>query len=214
MKIKEKKKIKAIQSNKQQSISDGDYENKLLISKEREIFKDIYNKRLDKIEELNNKIDCDNLMYVVKSGGYEYRFNKIKDPINFLDDIKKGKISLEEAKEQQQDYYNYLNRIRKGNKDANQKRTLANINILFNARDNIIKFIEDYGSMILEAKRLVKQEGEELKILTPNQTLKRLPIALAQIKAGNNSESLLNEIRQIVYHLYRLKKLLKCCTTI
>ena len=68
--------------------------------------------------------------------------------------------------------------------------------------------------MILEAKRLVKQEGEELKILTPNQTLKRLPIALAQIKAGNNSESLSNEIRQIVYHLYRLKKLLKCCTTI
>ena len=39
--------------------------------------------------------------------------------------------------------------------------------------------------------------------------LKRLPIALAQVKAGNNSESLLNEIRQIVYSLYRSKKLLK-----
>ena len=62
------KQIKAIQSNKQQSISDGDYDNKLLISKEREIFKDIYNKRFDKIEELNNKIDYDNLMHVVKSG--------------------------------------------------------------------------------------------------------------------------------------------------
>ena len=147
-------------------------------------------------------------MYVVKSGGYEYRFNKIKDPINFLDDIKKGKISLEEAKEQQH-YYNYLNRIRKGNKSANQKRNLANINILFNAKDNAIKFIEDYGSMILEAKSLAKQEGEGLKILTPNQMLKRLPIALAQIKAGNNSESLLNEIRQIVYYLYRSKKITK-----
>ena len=53
---------------------------------------------------MNNKIDYDNLMYVVKSGGDEYRFNKIRDPITFLDDIKKGKISLEEAKEQQQDY--------------------------------------------------------------------------------------------------------------
>ena len=41
------------------------------------------------------------------------------------------------------------------------------------------------------------QEGEGLKILTPNQMLKRLPIAFAQVKAGNNSESLLNEIRQI-----------------
>ena len=71
--------------------------------------------------------------------------------------------------------------------------------------------------MILEAKRLAKEEqegkganemsrvnaSERLKILTPNQMLKRLPIALAQIKAGNNSESLLNKIRQIVYSLYK-----------
>ena len=49
------------------------------------------------------------------------------------------------------------------------------------------------------------QEGEGLKILTLNQMLKRLPIALAQIKAGNNSESLLNEIRQIAHSLYRSK---------
>ena len=54
-----------------------------------------------------------------------------------------------------------------------------------------------------------QQEGEGLKILTPNQMLKRLPIALAQIKAGNNSESLLNESRQIVYSLYRSKEITK-----
>ena len=54
-----------------------------------------------------------------------------------------------------------------------------------------------------------QQEGEGLKILTPNQVFKRLPIALAQIKAGNNSESLLNEIRQIVYSLYRSKEITK-----
>ena len=57
------------------------------------------------------------------------------------------------------------------------------------------------------------QKGEvvnkQLKILTPNQMLKRLPIALAQVKAGNNSESLLNEIRQIVYSLYRSKEITK-----
>ena len=46
--------------------------------------------------------------------------------------------------------------IRRGNKNANQKRTLANINIFFNARDNAIKFIEDYSSMILEAKKTGK----------------------------------------------------------
>ena len=68
--------------------------------------------------------------------------------------------------------------------------------------------------MILEAKILAKeQEGAGLKILTANQMLKRLPIALAQIKAGNNSESLLNEIRQIVILCIDQKKLLKKYTT-
>ena len=64
--------------------------------------------------------------------------------------------------------------------------------------------------MIFEVRKLaLEQEGEGLKLLTANQMLKRLPIALAQIKAGNNSESLLNEIRQIVYYLYRSKKITK-----
>ena len=64
------KQIKAIQDNKQlQLTNDYDYKDKLLISREIEIFKDIYNKRLDKIEELNNKIDYDNLKYVVEKSG-------------------------------------------------------------------------------------------------------------------------------------------------
>ena len=48
-----------------------------------------------------------------------------------------------------------------------------------------------------------------LKILTPKQLLQRLPIALAQVKAGNNSENLLNQIRQIVYSLYQSKEITK-----
>ena len=54
-----------------------------------------------------------------------------------------------------------------------------------------------------------KQEGTGLKILTPKQMLQRLPIALVQIKAGNNSRSLLNKIRQIVYSLYQSKEITK-----
>ena len=53
------------------------------------------------------------------------------------------------------------------------------------------------------------QQGQGLKILTPNQMLSRLPISLAQLKAGNNSEKLKNEIRQLFYSLYRSKKLTK-----
>ena len=52
-------------------------------------------------------------------------------------------------------------------------------------------------------------EGKGLKILTPNQMLSRLPITLAQLKAGNNSEKIKNEIRQLLYSLYRSKKLTK-----
>ena len=52
-------------------------------------------------------------------------------------------------------------------------------------------------------------EGKGLKILTSKQMLQRLPIALAQVKAGNNSESLLNEIRQIVYSFYQSKTITK-----
>ena len=48
-----------------------------------------------------------------------------------------------------------------------------------------------------------------LKILTPKQILQRLPIALAQVKAGNDSENLLNEIRQIIYSLYQSKEITK-----
>ena len=51
--------------------------------------------------------------------------------------------------------------------------------------------------------------GKELKILTPKQMFQRLPIALVQVKAGNNSQSLLNEIRQIVYSLYQSKEITK-----
>ena len=50
---------------------------------------------------------------------------------------------------------------------------------------------------------------QDLKMLTPKQILQRLPVALAQVKAGNNSESLLNEIRQIVYSLYQSKQITK-----
>ena len=118
---------------------------------------------------------------------------------------------MKKAIEQQYNFCKYLNLIQIGNKNDNQKTTLANINIFYNGRDNAIQFIQDYGGMILQAKSLAitEQFGKGLKILTPTQMLKRLPIALAQVKAGNNSESLLNEIRQIVYSLYRSKEITK-----
>ena len=83
---------------------------------------------------------------------------------------------------------------------------MYNIEMLYNARNNAIKFYEDYSSMVSEAKHKATK-GTGLKILTPKQMLQRLQIALAQLKPGNNSENLLNETRQIVYSLYQSKKI-------
>ena len=68
----------------------------------------------------------------------------------------------------------------------------------------IVNEILDFNKMIKK-----RQEVLGLKILTPNQMLSRLSITLAQLKAGNNSEKLKNEIRQLLYSLYRSKKLTK-----
>ena len=66
---------------------------------------------------------------------------------------------------------------------------------MVNIVEKILKFIEQY------------QQGQGIRILTPNQMLNRLPIALAQLQAGNNSNKLKNEIRQLLYSLYRSKNM-------
>ena len=59
------------------------------------------------------------------------------------------------------------------------------------------------------AAQRIKKKRQDLKTLTPNQMLSRSPISLAQLKTGNNSENLRNEIRQLLYSLYKSKKLTK-----
>ena len=70
--------------------------------------------------------------------------------------------------------------------------------------DNIVEIVEE----ILKFNKQ-KQEGQGIKILTPSQMLSRLPISLAQLQAGNNSEKLKNEIRQLLYSLYYSKNITK-----
>ena len=70
--------------------------------------------------------------------------------------------------------------------------------------DKILKIVKE----ILEFNEQ-NQSGKGLKILTPDQMLSRLPISLAQLKAGNNSEKIKNEITQLLHSLYRSEKLTK-----
>ena len=75
----------------------------------------------------------------------------------------------------------------------------------FEKPDKTLKSVEE----ILDFNNKQNQIGEGLKALTPNQMLTRSPISLAQFKAGNYSEKLKNDIRQLLYSLYRSQKLKK-----
>ena len=93
-----------------------------------------------------------------------------------------------------------LNDVKKYNNTAEAKKYVieGNKEII-----SIVSFVEP----IPYFNQLEQQEGKGLKFLTPKQMLKRLPITLAQLNAGNNSQKLKNEIRQLLYSLYRSKKL-------
>ena len=91
-------------------------------------------------------------------------------------------------------------------KESREGRT--NTENLYNARKAANDFFYEYTSRASEARRQAKK-GTGLKILTPKQMIPRLIIALAQVKVVNNSESLLNEIRQIVYSWHQSKGITK-----
>ena len=93
-----------------------------------------------------------------------------------------------------------------------QKETINNLEKFYKSREEVINFFTDYAEMLSDANYDSKHsetKGKGLKMLTSKQMLQRLPIALAQVKAGYNSESLLNEIKQIVYSLYQSRQITK-----
>ena len=86
--------------------------------------------------------------------------------------------------------------------------TLDNLNNFYEAREMVLNGFKSKIFLIKSTGTgIFNTDNSKLKILTPKQMFQRLPIALAQVKAGNNSENLLNEIRQIIYSLYQSKEI-------
>ena len=95
----------------------------------------------------------------------------------------------------QKELLNKISDVKIGKKTPEQRKVIGNLNKFYLSREEVINFFRDYSKMVLDAKYEAKQNqrtGTGLKILTTKQMFQRLPIALAQVKAGNNSESLLN----------------------
>ena len=91
---------------------------------------------------------------------YLYAKDPCEDKHQFLI-IKRESIRLKQAKNSEEDFNNYLEMIRRGNKTKKWGNTLANIDRIFNGRNDAIKFIEDHGSMILEAKKKLQKKQQK-----------------------------------------------------
>ena len=106
--VQGEKQIKAIKDNKKQLDNKKQVNNECLFLKEREIFKNIYHERLDKIDELSKKIDYNNLKYTVSSTGQKIDFSELKYPVVFLDSIRKDDKLIEEARYKHKEFKRYL----------------------------------------------------------------------------------------------------------
>ena len=155
------------------------------------IFNKLVDERLEEITDLDEKVNSDNLVYSNKGRTADTKFDKFDNALDIIDKIRNGKTSINDVKNSQAKFKSNLREVKKAHKNRtnDQKDTLHKIEMLYKARNEAIKFYDDYSLMMSEAK-LKATKGTRLKILTPKQMLQRLEIALAQVKAGNNSENL------------------------
>ena len=169
--------------------------------------------KIKRIEEIEKNVDRDKMFYEGTSRNYDFRgFKTIRA---YGNDIRNNVTSLKAANLEQANLMAHIHDFVKNTKpkESTQKKlksdVLNSVRALVDGRELMYNAFRSGIFHRLEESQEGEGVNEMLKILTPNQRLKRLPIALAQVKAGNNSESLLNEIRQIVYSLYRSKEITK-----
>ena len=183
------------------------------------IYKNIYNKKINSLNAKNRiKLDYKKLRL---SDDYQYSSEEeqeeTKTDMNEITKyIAEEETDINEALfkrhfnfQRPSNIFNSLNNIN----DIKQKNKLINViisglKVMFKEEretekpDKIVEIVEE----ILRFNKQ-KQEGQGIKTLTPDEMLNRLPISLAQLQAGNNSEKMKNEIRQLLYSLYCSKNI-------
>ena len=176
------------------------------------IFNELISKRKELMNKLYDSVDYNNLKFEYIGPTKDVSFYEYMDSKEFFNAIRDNKIEFSKAKNKQNDFSNKLTNIKIGRKTLEQEKIINNLERIYVSRQEGINFFRDYTEMFSDASYCAKQnetKGTRLKILTPKQMLQRFPISLAQVKTGNNSENLLNEITQIVYSLYQSKEITK-----
>ena len=204
MKIKEKKQIDALADLKPKEIKTRETKpNK---------YGDYFLNGLAKILKSYEPVDFLDVDYNFKDLRIpSVSFSKFKSPMYIFKRIYESDITLEDIEKEQIELKKDFGRIKQGDpkdKSPEQKKAIDNTKNLYNSREVVVQRFNGYANNMSRNIHDSKQVTG-LKMLTPKQMLHRLPIALAQIKAGKNLEGLLNEIRQIVYSLYQSKEITK-----
>ena len=178
------------------------------LEEQKKIFNELIKERSSEFMNLEKMINPDNLIYEYRTEEISPNIFRIyQDPIKLFKDLRDGNINLKEVLKDQINFKSDLDKNKKRKSKIKIKRSNKCNTRCWNSfdfRENIIDSFRDYSLLLSEAKYRVKH-GISVKILTPKEMLQRLPIALAQLKAGNTSEKLSNEIRQIIYSQYWVK---------
>ena len=172
-------------------------------------------KELDKIKEIEKNVDREKLIYETNEYTHSFKnFQTIKTLVEIFMRVKLGLKKLINIKPIYWLRSWILRKIRnQGVQRKNKKKKLFLQTYIIFLRVERERVLDAFDSTIFLIKSkgtgILNPDHSKLKILSPKQMLQRLPIAIAQVKAGKNSESLLNEIRQIVYSLYQSKQITK-----
>ena len=168
---------------------------------------------IKRIEEIEKNVDRDKMVYESTNRTHDFRgFKTIRTCGN---DIRSNVTSLKAANLEQANLIAHVQNFVKNTKPQNPEQknlksdVLNSVHALVEGRELMYNAFRSGIFHRLEESQEGTGANEMLKILTPNQMLKRLPIALAQVKAGNNSESCLNEISKLFFPCIDQKKLLK-----
>ena len=130
-----------------------------------------------------------------------------------LKDLGNGILDEHEFKNRYKDIFNdveaIVNRLIIARKQEKIVEIMSLLKEILKAKSNEQLDTKDMPELESEESTAERRNQQRLKILTPDQMLSRLQITLARLKAGNNSQKLINESRQLLYSLYHSKKLTK-----
>ena len=134
------------------------------------------------------------------------KYCRFIDAETLFDDIKSKKVGIEDLEKKRTEFESKLISVRiGGNKSKKQLSEIENITKFYKSQEEVNKYYNDYLEMVHKDT----YDWKRSQNITSKQLLPRLRIAFAQVKAGNTSEKLLNEICQIIYSLYQEKEITK-----